>query len=348
MLMYLFFVGLVAAIISYLLTVFLRMLARRWSTASLSDVPAERNHQPAVLGGGLAIFLAAAGTFSVDFFSSRTLQELFHEDKPFLSGLLIAGAWIVIVGLLCDQHGMRIRNKLMGQLIAALILIAFGLQIRTFHLFGLSLPLGAFSIPITILWLLIAINAFLLLNRMDGLATMVGIILCVTLTSIASLSDQTSIAIVGAVIVGSLVGFLRFNLPPASVQMGDAGSMLIGLVIGALVIADSREVTATVGLAAILAICAVPLLNASTAIFHFFQQQIDTHEDSGHLQHHLIKRLVSHSSVLAVLVICCVLTCAGALLGNHFASDFLPLGSVLVVFFILRSLAGVSKKKTES
>src|SRR5690242_17442226 len=126
----------IAAIVSYPLTHFVASLAQRWGFVDRPDGHHKSHKKPVALGGGLAVFLAAAVTFAVEYFSSQTLQESLQDNAPFLSGLLLAGGWIVILGLIDDRYGMKGRYKLIGQIIAALIVIAAGLEIEAFSLFG--------------------------------------------------------------------------------------------------------------------------------------------------------------------------------------------------------------------
>ena len=337
MLMYLFFVAGIAAVVSYPLTNYVGMLARRWDVVDRPDGHHKSHKEAVALGGGVAVFLAATATFAVEFLSSSKLQESLTDEKSFLSGLLIACAWIVALGLYDDRFGMKGRYKLVGQFVAALIVIASGLQIHAFSAFGYSVSLGIFSIPFTVFWLLGAINSLNLLDGIDGLATTIGIILCATITLMALMTGQMAVAIVGAVFVGSLIGFLRFNYPPASIYLGDAGSMLIGLVVGALAIGGSLKVTATVGLAAPIAIWALPMFDSLTAIVRRKLTGRSIYAvDRGHLHHRLMTKFGKNNPmVLAVVAVCCIVTCAGALLSVLMKNDFVAITSVLVVFGIL-------------
>ena len=336
MLPYLIFVGLIAAVVSYPLTNYIGILARRWGIVDRPDGHHKSHKQAVALGGGVAVFLAATITFAVEFLSSSKLQASLSDERPFLRGLLIAGAWIVCLGLYDDRFGMRGRYKLVGQFIATLILIASGLQINAFSVFGYDVTLGAFAIPFTIFWLLGAINSLNLLDGIDGLATTIGIILCATITIMALMIEQYAVAIVGAVFVGSLIGFLRFNYPPATIYLGDAGSMLIGLVVGSLAIGGSLKATATVGLAAPVAIWALPMFDSMTAILRRKLTGRSIYAvDRGHLHHRLMNKFGKNSVVLAVVAVCCLVTCAGALLSVFVENDLVAVGSVLVVLGIL-------------
>jgi len=337
MIVYLIIIGGIAAVVSYPLTNFVGTMAQRWGIVDRPDGHHKSHKKAVALGGGVAVFLAATVTFGVEFLTSSTLQEALQGEQQFLGGLLMACAWIVGLGLVDDRFGMRGRNKLLGQLVATLIVISSGLQIQTFSVFGYPVALGMFSVPFTIFWLLGAINSLNLLDGIDGLATTIGIILCATITIMALMINQHAVAIVGAVFTGSLIGFLRFNFPPATIYLGDAGSMLIGLVVGSLAIGGSIKVTATVGLAAPIAIWALPMLDSMTAILRRKLTGRSIYAvDRGHLHHRLMTRFGKNNAVvLAVVAVCCIVTCAGALLSVFVKNDFVAVMSILVVFGIL-------------
>jgi UDP-GlcNAc:undecaprenyl-phosphate GlcNAc-1-phosphate transferase len=284
----------------------------------------------------LAVFLAATITFGVEYLSSNHLQKLLEDSQWFLGGLLIACAWIVALGLYDDRFGMKGRYKLVGQLIATLIVVDSGLQIHTISVFDHQITLGVFSIPFTAFWLLGAINSLNLLDGIDGLATTIGIILCATIAVMGALFSHPEVAIVAAVFVGSLIGFLRFNFPPARMFLGDAGSMLIGLVVGSLAIAGSMKGPATVAMAAPLAIWALPIFDSVAAIMRRKLSGRSIYAtDRGHLHHRLMAVFGKNTRVLAVAAVCCLVTCAGALVSVFMNNDLVALVSVLAVMTIL-------------
>lgn len=333
--LYLLLMTFIAASVSYPLTNFVGLMARRYGFVDRPDGHHKSHNREVALGGGLAVFLAAAITFAVEYLSSSPLQKLSH-NAPFLWGMLLAGIWIVVLGLIDDHVGIKGRYKLLGQLFAALIVIATGLQIDAFVVFGFKVELGMLSIPFTVFWLLGAMNSLNLLDGIDGLATTIGIILCATISIMALLVGQAAVAIVAAVFVGTLIGFLRFNFPPASIFLGDAGSMLIGLVVGTLAIGASLKGPATVALAAPLAIWALPMFDSFTAILRRKLTGRSIYAtDRGHLHHRLMAMFGKNTRVLAVVAVCCAVTCAGALLSTFTHNDLLALGSVVAVVCIL-------------
>ena len=334
--LYILMMSVIAGIVSYPLTHFVAALAQRWGFVDRPDGGHKSHKAPVALGGGLAVFLAAFVTFAVEYISSPSLQDSLQGDAPWLSGLLLAGAWIVLLGLIDDRFGMRGRYKLLGQIFAALIVIFSGLEIHSFSLFGQKIHLGYFSIPFTLFWLVGAINSLNLLDGIDGLATTIGIILCAAITVMAVWFGQPSVAIVAAVFAGALVGFLRFNFPPATIFLGDAGSMLIGLVVGSLAIGASLKGPATVAMAAPLAIWSLPMFDSFIAILRRKLTGRSIYAtDRGHLHHRLMARFGKNTRVLGVVAICCAITCGGALISMFMQNDLAALASVVAVICVL-------------
>src|SRR5439155_5894298 len=122
------------------------------------------------------------------------------------------------------------------------------------RIFDWHVELGLLAVPFTLFWLLGAINSLNLIDGMDGLLSSVGLIVTLAMAAMAVLGEQWMAACVAVALAGALLGFLRYNFPPASIFLGDSGSMLIGLVIGALAIRSSLKSPATVALAAPVAV----------------------------------------------------------------------------------------------
>ena len=131
-----------------------------------------------------------------------------------MPSLLLAGLVIVIVGLIDDVRNLSGKQKLLGQIVAASILLAGGLLIERIEVFGWLISFGWFAYPVTLFWLLGAINSLNLLDGIDGLATMLGIILSCTIAAMSVVTGNYGVAIIAMVFVGSLLGFMRYNLPP--------------------------------------------------------------------------------------------------------------------------------------
>ncbi len=330
---------LLACVTGLVLTALIRELAPRIGLTDRPDGYRKLHGASTPLGGGVAILLATVSVLGVVLIQPNWFRQFFWKNwtelSPLVSSLLLAGTVIVVVGLVDDRFGLRGWHKLTGQIIAAAILIHSGLVIHGVGVFGNEIRLEWFAVPVTLFWLLGAVNALNLLDGIDGLATMMGIILVSTIAMMGIQTGHPEVVIIGFVFAGSLVGFLRFNFPPASIFLGDTGSMLIGLVVGALAIQGSLKGAGTVLLAAPLAIWAIPIFDSATAILRrkLTGRSIYT-TDRGHLHHRLLNLLGSNRRVLAWLAGCCALTSMAALLSLFLKNDLIALLTCLAIVII--------------
>jgi len=297
--------------------------------------------QAVPLGGGAAVLGALTGGVLLLYATT----DLFRESGQWLGGLLIGSAVIVLVGIADDLFTLRGRHKLLGQLLAACILVACGLTIERFHLLGMSVELGIIAIPFSLFWLLGAVNSVNLLDGIDGLATSVGIIQSSSIAVLAALSGHYETAVVATMLAASLLGFLTFNFPPAKVYLGDAGSMLIGLLVGALAIHASLKGPGTVLLAAPLAVWTIPIFDSLAAIIRrkLTGRSVYT-TDRGHL-HHRVSQRVGKRATLAILVLACTATSLAAVASAYWRSDVIALvgGAAVVGLFVATRLFGDSE-----
>jgi UDP-GlcNAc:undecaprenyl-phosphate GlcNAc-1-phosphate transferase len=258
-------------------------------------------------------------------------------------GLLPAALVICSVGILDDLGRLRGRHKLAGQLLAVSIVVACGARIDRMRLFDADFDLGLLSIPFTLFFLLGAINSLNLIDGMDGLLTSVSLITCVSFGCVAILGGKDATACVAFALASALLAFLWFNFPPASIFLGDSGSMLIGLTLGVVAIDSSLKRPATIALATPAALLALPILDTLAAILRRKLTGRSIYStDRGHLHHCLLRRLVQPRRVLLVVSACCVALGAGVVSGQVLGSEVLIVASgfVVVVMLIATRLFG--------
>ncbi len=288
------------------------------------------------LVGGIAVFISTVFVLVVAFVVPGPFAEPAAADARELLGLLIGSAVICLVGVIDDYRRLRGRYKLLGQAVAVGIIMASGIDVKILTVFGWDIELGWLAIPFTVFWLLGAINSLNLLDGMDGLLGTVGTIVCLAFAVMAAMHDHFVGACVATALAGALVGFLRYNLPPASVFLGDAGSMLVGLVIGVLAIRCCLKGPATVALAAPAALLILPILDTLAAVVRrkLTGRSIFT-TDRGHLHHCLLRGGLSRPRILLLVSGLCSLTVFGALGSIAYRSESLAILSALAVVFIL-------------
>jgi len=207
----------VAAVLAGWLTPRLRDAAIRFGIVDRPDGRLKTHREPVPYLGGLAIYLA--------FLLALALTLRFSE--PVL-GILLAGSIILILGLIDDLGQLGPGTKLGGQMVAVAVLIKSGIYIK------LTFVPPVVAIGLSVLWLLAVTNAFNLIDVMDGLSAGTACIASLVLLVVAEFDGGVTSATVLAALAGACLGFVRYNFPPARIYMGDAGSMFIGLLLGAL------------------------------------------------------------------------------------------------------------------
>jgi UDP-GlcNAc:undecaprenyl-phosphate GlcNAc-1-phosphate transferase len=201
-----------------------------------------------------------------------------------------------------------------------------GLAIQRIRLFSWHLELGLLSAPFTAFWLLATINSLNLLDGMDGLLSSIGFIISLALAAVAVFGNQWVAACVAIALAGALLGFLRYNFPPASIFLGDSGSMLIGLIVGALALHGSLKGPATVALVAPVAMLAIPGFDTLAAIIRRKLTGRSIYApDRGHLHHCLLAQGFSPRRTLAWISVSCLCTAAGALVSVAFGNELFAL-----------------------
>lgn len=326
-------VGLLALLASLFLVPIVRALAIAVNLVDKPDTHRKIHERTISLGGGVAVLLAVLIAMSAATLIPNPTQAALLAQSSQLFWFMIAALVLCAVGVIDDKRPLKGKHKLMGQVAAVLVLVFSGTVIEEIALFDYKLSLGLLAIPFTTLWLLAAINSLNLIDGVDGLATSVGIILCGTVAAIAISNGDAVDASLALAMVGALAGFLYFNFPPASIFLGDAGSMLIGLVGGALAVRCAKEGPTSVPMIAPLALWAIPFFDTSVALLRrkLTGRSIFS-TDRGHLHHCLLRMgRSSHAAVFWIIVLSGI-TSLGALVSVLLHQDMFAVMSVLVVF----------------
>jgi UDP-GlcNAc:undecaprenyl-phosphate GlcNAc-1-phosphate transferase len=318
------------------LTPLVRRLAIRWRIVDTPDEHRKLHAKEVPLGGGIAIMLAfMLSVLVVATFSDSQFFTL-ASDLKFVIGLIVGACAICTVGIIDDRFGLRGRQKLLGQLAAATALIGSGLVIDSISIFNYSITLGLLAIPFTYFWILGAINSLNLLDGADGLATSVAVVLCSAIGGMAFLTGHPTEAFLACSMAGGLAAFLVYNRPPASIFLGDAGSMFIGLILGALAIRGSFKGPATVVLAVPLTIWAIPILDVCMAIVRRKLTGRSIYStDRGHLHHRLQQHGLGNSKMVLTIGVFCACTAMGALISIPLHNELVAYGTMLVVVAVL-------------
>jgi UDP-GlcNAc:undecaprenyl-phosphate GlcNAc-1-phosphate transferase len=266
---------LVAFAAAALLTPLVARLARRLGAVDALKARGLAS-EPTPLLGGLAIFAGAL-----------IAALLFMPDSDRTRGILVAAALITLVGAWDDARDLPPAAKLAGQVIAALILVNADVVVRniTFPFLG-ALEFGDLGGPLTVLGLVAVMNVVNFSDGVDGLAAGVCAISAIAFSVIAFDLGRDVAGVLAALTAGAALGFLVHNFHPASVFMGDCGSNLLGLLLGAAIVEGSLKTNALVALVAPLVILAVPFLDTSFVVAKRIKYRRPVYRgDSNHFHH---------------------------------------------------------------
>ncbi len=335
--------AIIAGLISFLLTPQVIKLAHRFGAIDIPKDERRVHSKPIPLWGGLAIFTG----FFVSMF-------LFANIEPFkLMGLFVASLIVLITGMIDDVKPLGAKGKLMMQIIAAIVLVTAGFEIKYFtNYFADSgyIMLGAFSLPISILWIVGVTNTVNLIDGLDGLAAGISAIAAITLSYIAMINLRYDAAMITLILAGSSIGFLPFNFNPAKIFMGDAGALFLGLVLSAVSIDGAlKGATALTVVVPILAL-GVPIFDTTFAILRRkINRKPIMEADRGHLHHRLLSLGFNQKKAVLAMYLISALLGGGAieLLKENWipAGILLGIAVVVVIIPINRSL-WLEKKNT--
>lgn len=186
------------------------------------DHPSARkvHAQPMPLLGGAAIVTASIATLLI-------FQDRFEFQQ--LASIMLGGAWVSLLGAYDDRWGLRPILKLGGQIIAAVALIVSGVKVQ------LAPPAADWiNVAITLIWVAGLTNSLNLLDNMDGLSSGVAAVCAAFFVVMASFSGQIYVSALAAALLGAALGFLVYNFNPASIFMGDTGSLFLGFVLASI------------------------------------------------------------------------------------------------------------------
>ncbi len=297
------------------------------------DVPKDERRvhkKPIPLIGGLAIFYG----FAVSVLCFAVM------DKPTM-GILIGSLIMVTVGVIDDMRDMNAKLKLLFQIISALIVVAFGVEVE-YIANPLSkwigpeyINLGLWSVPLTIIWIVGVTNAINLIDGLDGLAVGVSSIASVALLSLTILSQNLNAAILVAALAGAGFGFLPYNFNPAKIFMGDTGSTFLGFVLACISIQGLMKMYAVISIAVPVLILGLPIFDTAFAILRrVAKKKSIMSPDRGHLHHRLIDMGFSQRQAVTILYTLTSLLCLTAVV-MALKDAMRGLILVLAVLFVL-------------
>ena len=316
---------------SFLLALLLTPLFRNWfQRIGFVDRPDEHrklHHQPIPHLGGVPLVLAYA--ISVVILTQFTRNPgLSAANLSVLARIAPAALMICVTGILDDCLHLKPLAKLSAQLVAAGAAVMAGVQITGIASFHLA---GWLSIPVTMLWLIACTNAFNLIDGVDGLAAGVGLFATATTLIAALMQHNLALAVATAPLVGALLGFLRYNFNPATIFLGDSGSLWVGFLLGCFGVIWSQKSATILGMTAPLMALSIPILDVCLSVGRrYLRNQPILSGDRGHIHHRLLDRGLSPRRAVLILYALCGVGAILSLLQSAAANRYS--GAVILVF----------------
>jgi UDP-GlcNAc:undecaprenyl-phosphate/decaprenyl-phosphate GlcNAc-1-phosphate transferase len=296
-----FLLATVAALIG---TRMVRDLAARRGWLVAPSLSRHMHRSPIPRVGGVAIYVSSwLAAVVILLLLSITDPNAARTSARTLLAIFTPATVIFGVGLLDDFHNLRARTKLGAQIVAAVLLYCSGLGVS--HLgaiFGTSTLTPMIGLPLTVVWVVAITNAFNLIDGLDGLAAGSAFVSTLVVFVVSILENSPLMAILAASLAGSILGFLRYNFNPASIFLGDSGSLYIGFMLCAAALAGTQKSSTTVAVAIPVVSFGLPILDVIIAVLRRFLGSKPLFEaDAEHIHHKLLKRGLSHRDAVLIL-----------------------------------------------
>jgi UDP-GlcNAc:undecaprenyl-phosphate GlcNAc-1-phosphate transferase len=326
------------AILTCVITPIIRHLALQKGFVDCPQRARKVHHHATPRLGGAAVLLSFLGVVSIATFAVPQLSELLWGNNPIIGSVILGSIGIFVIGFLDDLARLSPRTKLFGEfLIAALVVWGANLSFTAVQFLGL----GSFSFPewlgfaLSCLWIVGMANAINLIDGLDGLASGITLFGLLAVSVVGYLAGISTVTWMSTLLIGCLLGFLVYNSRPASIFLGDCGSLTLGYLAGCLtLLASFREVGVLDGIFPILAF-AIPILDCVFAIFRrTMRGRSPFSPDMEHFHHRLMAKGLSHGkAVLAMwaMAFSCSLVAIAAAFGK---------GDQLFAVFVFFGLGG--------
>jgi len=312
-----------AFVIAVILTPIIRDISRSFN---LVDRPGKRkvHSHPLPRVGGIAIAIA----YCISLISFSGSSVTISDSIP-VWRLLPGAALVFLTGLLDDVFSLKPFVKILGLVAAATVVFFSGIRIG-----GLAEhPLGVWlQFPLTVLWLIATSNALNLIDGLDGLCAGMGLMSTLALFVAAIRHGNYPLAYATLPMAGALLGFLCYNINPATVFLGDSGALTIGFLLGCYGMIWSQKTSTLISMMVPMLALSVPLLDAALAVVRrFLGHQPIFSADRAHIHHRLLDRGLSPRQAVWVLYLFAALAAGMALLASSFL-DTRYQGFIILLF----------------
>lgn len=333
----------IGTVIAYLIGVCLVPLVISYSKKEgLVDVPNDRkiHTKPISRIGGVAIWASTMLTFLCLVFMS------YYPYGSLLSGILLGGSLMFLLGLVDDIYNLNAKFKLFLQIAIATLVYLLGVQINHIPFIG---DIGIFSYPITLLWIVGISNALNFIDGVDGLAGSVVTVNAVTLAiiAVAMMPPSPISALIGFILAGSMLAFLTYNFNPARIFMGDSGALFSGFLLAAISITGVMK-AATLAILLPFLVLAVPIMDITfSSLRRIAKGKSPFVADAEHIHHKLLHAGFSQKKTVMILTSVAIIAGGLAVLitgGATIKQYSIAILAIVIVMFVLNLIKVLTKK----
>lgn len=321
-----------------------------WRVGSV-DHPGKRrvNKRPIPRMGGIAVFAALVMSYLIGHVVARLgfWPEFLGPSAPGpvkVNYPIVALGFVAIflTGVLDDIFSLKPLQKFAGQILAAVIAVSGGLIIDIIvnPLNSTAIELGWLAYPITVIYLVAYANIFNLIDGLDGLAAGIACIASITMWLVSSLSGHFDAAALSLMLAGATLGFLRYNFNPASVFLGDSGSLLIGFTLGSISLMSVQRMPGLTSIIVPLVIAGIPIIDTFSAIVRRGRAHVSIGQaDKGHIHHRLMNAGYNQRQTVLVIYAWTVLLCVGSVIMTQV--EVIPRIGIFILLIVLSTLFSI-------
>ncbi len=288
--------------LSFILTHLVKVTAvkRGWGILPASTHHIHRGQIPRL--GGVAIYLSFVSVITLFVFGAERLHLETGLTPKTLLYILVPGTLVFLIGLYDDLRGANAYVKVAVQSLAATMLFFQGFRVAYLPLLFGEHDFGWVALPVTILWVLLITNAFNLIDGLDGLAAGSGLFSTMAVFIAALINFNVTPALLTVTLAGAILGFLRFNFNPATIFLGDSGSLFIGFMLSAFALIGLQKTSTLVAVAIPVVSFGLPILETAISVVRrFLNGQPLFAADTEHIHHKLLERGFSQRQSVIIL-----------------------------------------------
>ena len=328
---------LISLAVALVLTPLIRAAAVRFGALDHALTSRKIHGKPVPRLGGVAIVVAFFTPLVALFFFHTGVGQLLWSQPDRALALILGGLAMAVLGVYDDLHGSGARIKFTIQVLVAALMWWADFRADVISTpFG-TLDLGILGFPVTVLWIVGITNALNLIDGLDGLAAGVALAASATIFWVSLSNERHLMALFMVCLAGGLLGFLRYNFHPATIFMGDAGSLFVGFVLATTALETHEKSTTAVALLVPIVALGLPIGDTLLAMTRrVVRGQSVFSSDRGHIHHRLMARGLSHrATVLSLYGLAVVLGGVAVALFHSNAEQTLAYGGALAAVAVM-------------